>query len=224
MARLKSEAASCGITTLTNRQFRLLNRRNNQIMDMIYKSAKYIVNRCLEDGIGTVVVGYNPGMKQKINIGPVNNQHFTFIPHGKFRHQLQFLCEKHGIKYLEQEESYTSQSSFLDNDPLPVYGMEAGDIRFSGRRVTRGAYYSGNGTMVNADINAAANIIRKSMQGVIPGNMNDKLTSGVMSAPAKIRVVTRKCKPRRKLEESVSLNEMILENMFCQNNPLACLC
>ena len=73
MARLKSEAASCGITTLTNRQFRLLKRRNNQIMDMIYKSAKYIVNRCLEDGIGTVVVGYNPGMKQKINIGPVNN-------------------------------------------------------------------------------------------------------------------------------------------------------
>jgi len=69
--------------------------------------------------------------------------------------------------------------------------------------------------MVNADINAAANIIRKGMQGVICGNMNDKLTSGVMRIPAKIRVVTRKCKPRRKTEKELSRKEINVENMFC---------
>jgi putative transposase len=58
------------------------------------------------------------------------------------------------------EESYTSKASFLDADPLPVYG--AADVPiFSGRRVKRGLYRAADGTPIHADVNGAYNIIRK---------------------------------------------------------------
>ena len=52
---------------------------------------------------------------------------------------------KRGIQVVEQEESYTSKASFLDMDPIPVYGTEeAKTANFSGHRVSRGRYQTGN--------------------------------------------------------------------------------
>jgi len=57
------------------------------------------------------------------------------------------------------EESSTSKASFLDGDPLPVYG--AAEIpTFNGRRVKRGLYRAADGTPLNADVNGAYDIIR----------------------------------------------------------------
>ena len=64
-------------------------------------------------------MGYNKDFKRSVNLGSQNNQNFTQLPFGNLREQLQFLCWKYGIEYLEVEESYTSKSSFLDNDELP---------------------------------------------------------------------------------------------------------
>ena len=58
------------------------------------------------------------------------------------------------------EESYTSQASFIDNDPLPVYGY--GSIKtFNGYRKHRGLYVSRHGGVIHADVNGAYNIMRK---------------------------------------------------------------
>ncbi|GAA0342454.1 hypothetical protein GCM10008931_37260 [Oceanobacillus oncorhynchi subsp. oncorhynchi] len=59
------------------------------------------------------------------------------------------------------EESYTSKASFLDNDEIPVYNSTNKRNVFSGKRVKRGLYLSKNSERINADVNGAANIMRK---------------------------------------------------------------
>ena len=169
----------------THRMDTLTRKRNNRTKDIMRKSARYIVNHCIDNGIGTIVVGYNPDFKRDSDLGRRNNQNFVQISFGDFRQILASLCEQEGILYVEQEESYTSKSSFLDNDPLPKFDVEHPYIKkFSGKRVLRGLYCSADGTCVNADINGAANIIRKSSQNF----RMEGLRSGLLASPQRIRV------------------------------------
>ena len=184
-ARLQSVAMKQGLRT-TNRIDRLTAKRNNQVNDIIKKTARYIINNCLEHQIGTLIVGYNKDFKRSINIGRVNNQNFVQIPLGDLRQQLQFLCWTYNIEYIEQEESYTSKSSFLDNDILPEYKAEQPYLgKFSGKRIHRGLYQSKNGTLINADVNGSANIGRKCKQNFCI----EELSSGLLASPKRIRVV-----------------------------------
>ena len=136
--------------------------RNNRIHDHLMKSARYVANYCLVHQIGTIVMGYNPEGKRGVNMGKRNNQNFTQIPHGQLRQQLENLCERYGLKYVEQEESYTSKASFLDGDGIPVWNSIHQDVTFSGKRIHRGLYRAAQGAIMNADVNGAANILRKS--------------------------------------------------------------
>ena len=136
-------------------------KRNYQIQDGINKSAKLIIDHCLKSTIGTLVIGWNKGFKSHANMGRLNNQKFTQIPLGKLKDRLKQLCDLHGIRYQETEESYTSKASYLDGDSLPVYGQKPEGWKASGKRVERGLYRSANGLIVNADLNGAANIFRK---------------------------------------------------------------
>jgi transposase len=83
------------------------------------------------------------------------------MPLGKLKDRLRQLCELHGIRFQETEEAYTSKASFLDGDSLPKYGEKPDGWKASGKRVKRGLYESGDGSFVNADLNGAANILRK---------------------------------------------------------------
>ena len=184
MARLRSISMKQGIKT-TDRIQKITAKRNNRVNDIMKKTARYIVNYCTENNIGTLVVGYNADFKRNSNIGKVNNQNFVQIPLGNLRQQLQFLCWKYGIEYLEQEESYTSKSSFLDKDVIPEYKPEQPYTgTFSGKRVHRGLYKTKNGTLINADVNGSANIFRKCKQNVD----FDKLCNGLLASPQRIRV------------------------------------
>ena len=149
------------------------------------KSARYIADYCIEKDIGSIYIGYNPEFKRSANLGDSNNQNFVQIPFGQFRQQLSFLCCKYGIDYIEQEESYTSKSSVLDRDQLPVYDpMQQFNGKFSGKRIHRGLYRSKNGTIINADVNGSANILRKGKQ-----NLDfEKLCMGLLASPERIRV------------------------------------
>ena len=169
----------------THRMDALTRKRNNRTKDIMRKSARYIVNHCIDNGIGTIVVGYNPDFKRASTLGRRNNQNFVQISFGDFRQILASLCEQEGILCVEQEESYTSKSSFLDNDPLPKFDVEHPYIKkFSGKQVLRGLYCSADGACVNADINGAANIIRKSSQNF----RMEGLRSGLLASPQRIRV------------------------------------
>lgn len=182
LARLKQIASLQGYRT-THRIQKITDKRNRRVSDYIKKTARYIINHCIEHSIGTIIVGYNLELKQGIRLGKETNQNFVQIPFGDLRQQLEFLCWKYGIEYVEQEESYTSKSSFLDNDVLPVYKAEQPyQGKFSGKRVYRGLYKSKNGTVMNADLNGAANIMRKCKQ-----NLDSKrLYKGLLASPERI--------------------------------------
>jgi IS605 OrfB family transposase len=136
-------------------------KRNHQMRDGVNKAAKLIIDHCLRHGIGTLVIGWNEGFKSNANMGGLNNQKFVQMPLGKLKDRLKQLCDLHGIRFQETEESYTSKASFLDGDSLPVYGQKPDGWKASGKRVKRGLYQSANGSIVNADLNGAANILRK---------------------------------------------------------------
>lgn len=140
---------------------RVTRKRNHQMRDGVNKSAKLIVNHCLKSGIGTLIVGWNEGFKSNSNLGKVNNQKFVQMPLGKLKKRLKELCDLHGIRFAETEEAYTSKASFLDGDSLPKYGEKPSGWKASGKRIKRGLYQSANGMVVNADLNGAANILRK---------------------------------------------------------------
>ena len=117
---------------------------------------------CLKNKVEVIVCGHNKDQKQEINLGSGNNQHFVSIPYTRFFWILTCVAAKAGIPVIETEESYTSKASLIDKDPIPVY--KEGDrleYHFSGKRISRGQYESKEGTILNADVNGAGNIIRK---------------------------------------------------------------
>ena len=147
----------------TNRQKTITRSRNNKVNDYMSKVARKIINYCILNDIGTLVVGYNETFQRNSNIGKANNQTFVNIPYGKLREKLEYLCELNGITYVKQEESYTSKASFWDKDEIPVYNDDNPKVyMFSGIRIHRGMYQCANGKRINADVNGALNILRKS--------------------------------------------------------------
>ncbi len=137
-------------------------KRNRQIRDAVNKAARFVLNWCLTNRIGTVVFGWNQGNKDGISIGKRNNQNFVQVPTARLKNRIAQLCDQYGIQFVETEESYTSKCSFLDHDWLPVYGGEKpASWKPAGKRVRRGLYKAGSGDVVNADCNGAANILRK---------------------------------------------------------------
>ena len=171
----------------TNRMNSITIKRNNQVTDYMHKAARYIINYCVSNDIGTLIIGHNIGQKQNVNMGKINNQHFTQIPFDKLRSYMKYLCEYYGISYIETEESYTSKASFLDGDSIPVYNAAHPFTGvFSGYRVKRGLYRTKNGTLVNADINGACNIAMKGKQNSLSrvGLCSGLLTESSGASPA----------------------------------------
>lgn len=184
LARLKSISMKQGMYS-TKQTVYITDKRNRRITDIMRKSARYVINYCIGHDIGTVVVGYNKDFKKNTNLGNINNQNFVQIPLYYFRQLLSQLCEFYGMTYLEIEESYTSKSSFLDMDELPVWNPEQPYLKsFSGKRVYRGLYVSGSGQFINADVNGACNILRKSRQDFD----FKELCRGLLADPIRIRL------------------------------------
>ncbi len=185
-ARLQSiKDKQCFGRKTTNRQKAIARDRNNKVNDYMAKTARYIINYCISNNIGTLVVGYNETFQRGFNIVKSNNQNFVNIPYGKLRDKLEYLCRLYGIVFVKQEESYTSKASFWDKDNIPVYNNDnPKTYTFSGKRIHRGLYQSANGKTLNADVNGALNIMRKS--NVV--SLNALYTRGEVDTPVRIRV------------------------------------
>ena len=169
----------------TNRQKAIARDRNNKVNDYMSKAARIIINYCITNDIGTLVVGYNETFQRGSNLGKANNQNFVNIPYGKLREKLEYLCELNGMVFVKQEESYTSKASFWDKDNIPVYNADnPQEYAFSGNRIHRGLYKTKNGITFNADVNGALNILRKS--SVV--DLIVLYSRGEVDTPVRIRV------------------------------------
>jgi putative transposase len=147
---------------ITRQMERLTNKRNRQVNHYLHAASKTIIDFLEKEGVGTIIIGKNPLWKQEVNRGRHNNQNFVDIPHTRFIKMITYKASLVGIQVEVQEESYTSKASFLDLDPIPAYKPnDDTEYTFSGKRVKRGLYRANDGTMINADVQGAYNILRK---------------------------------------------------------------
>ena len=185
-AKLQSIKDKQNIKEQTKQQYLISRKRKNRVDDYINKTCKYIINYCLSNDIGNLVIGYNQSFQSKTNLGKKNNQIFTQLPFGKIREKLEYLCKRYNINYILQEESYTSKASFFDNDDLPIYNADNPQTyEFSGKRIKRGLYQTKNNYLFNADCNGALNILRKSK--VV--DLKILYNRGELDTPKRIRIV-----------------------------------
>ena len=154
-------------------------KRNNQIEDYLNKAVSTLIKKCRELEVDEIIIGYNKGLK----IGGIKNkklkgkkkrqanQSFVQIPLSRFKDKLKLKGHENGIYVRIINESYTSKSSFYDNDPI-IKG------HYSGERFIRSLYKTKDGLIVNADINAALNIYKKY---IIKSNSTDNYIDYLMS-------------------------------------------
>jgi putative transposase len=145
----------------SNRLATITETRNRQMRDAVNKAARQVVDHCLENGIGTVVFGWNKGQKDSANMGAKTNQKFVQVPTARLKNRIEQLCEQYGIQFFETEESYTSKASFVDRDELPTFGEKPEGWQAAGHRTKRRLYRTAQNWYINADCNGAANILRK---------------------------------------------------------------
>lgn len=152
-------------------------KRNNKVDDYIQNATKMVIDFCLENNIDTLVCGYNSGWKQETEMGKKNNQKFVDIPYLSIINRLSYKCENVGIKFICTEESYTSGTSFLD-DELPIK-----DNYDKSRRIYRGLFITKKGELINADVNGSYQIMKK----VFPNAFSDGI-EGVGLHPVVVNI------------------------------------
>jgi IS605 OrfB family transposase len=164
----------------------LTERRNRQMRDAVNKAARKVIHHCLKNQICTVIFGWNKGQKDSANMGKSTNQKFVQIPTARLKARIAQLCEQHGIKFVETEESYSSKASFVDKDFLPTFGEKPEGWTASGKRVKRGLYQTAQGWLINADCNGSANIARK--VAIMLGLDLSGIGRGQLSAPLRLKL------------------------------------
>lgn len=134
---------------VTKHMKQLYRKRHNQIMDFFHKVSRFIVNYCLKYDISQVIIGHNQGQKQKNKL-----KKFVQIPIFKLIDVLNYKLREYGIILHCVEESYTSGTSFLDEEQPNKSNYD------KNRRIKRGLFKSGKG-LINGDVNGALQIMRK---------------------------------------------------------------
>lgn len=166
-ARIQSELKTLNKKDWSNRLQRLTNKRNNKIKHLMHVYSKTIINYCIENGIDTIVCGYNKEWKQESEMTKKVNQKFVSIPYEIFISMLEYKSQDNGIKFILHEESYTSGTSFLDNeDPIKTNYNKS-------RRVYRGLFKSNDGILINADVNGSYQIMKKVFPNVFTNGIED---------------------------------------------------
>jgi len=179
-ARLQSEYEKNKLKDKNTKKFiKLSEYRKNYINNYFNQSVNKIVKYCINNDIGTIVIGDFKGMKNEINIGKVNNQNFVSVPFGILKRKLETKCDYYGINYVLQEESYTSKCSSLDLEKIEKHE------EYLGKRIKRGLFRTKKGKLINADVNGACNILRK-YKSKSDGDLSLTDVSGVINHPVRI--------------------------------------
>ena len=134
----------------SKRRKRFSEKYSGLIEDRLHKISRTIVNDLSHRGVSTVIVGKNTGQK-------INNKlkNFVQVPLFRLIEMIKYKAKLAGITFIQVNESYTSGTSFLDNE-LPTK-----EYYNSNRRKFRGLFFSNTLKRINADVNASFQIMKK---------------------------------------------------------------
>ena len=134
----------------SKRRKRYSEKYSGLIEDRLHKISRAIINDLSHRGVSTVIVGKNTGQK-------IGNRlkNFVQVPLFRLINMIKYKAELAGITFIQVNESYTSGTSFLDNE-LPT-----NEYYDKSRRKSRGLFLSGNSRRINADVNASFQIMKK---------------------------------------------------------------
>ena len=178
------------IKRLKNKIKKITKKRNRKIDNFTHQLSRKLINHLSELGIKNIIYGKNVNFKQEINLGKVTNQNFVNIPFNQIIERLRYKALLAGINFMTVEESYTSKTSFLDEEKLHSYKRSCDrapkDYMFLGDRFTRSLFKSKKGYVIHADINASFNIIRK----VTGDNIYEFINMGAIrgSCPKRVKI------------------------------------
>ena len=114
-------------------------------------------------------------------VGQRTNQTFAFLPDARFVEMLHYKAELVGIQVMLTEESYTSECSCLDGEPL------AHQEQCAGGRVKRRPFLSATGKRLNADVNGAYNTLVQ----VVPNAVRNG-REGAVVHPVRLHLANRR--------------------------------
>ena len=166
---------------LTVQERKLFLKRNRKIRNGLHNISRYIVDYAISKKIDTIVIGHNEGWKQSVNMGKKNNQNFVQIPFNTLISQLQYKAEEKGIAVIVIDEAYTSKCSFLDNETIEHHDT------YMGNRISRGLFRTSTRKIINADLNASYNMIRKAFPNAF-SNMKADRIQGIGLCPRSLSI------------------------------------
>ena len=178
-ARLQSNLDSPRVTKKIRK---IWTKRNLKMDYYLHCTSKSIIEELVSNQIGTLIIGWNEGFKNSINIGKINNQKFVNIPHKKLIEQLKYKGLLKGIEVKLTEESYTSKCSAVDLESIKKQD------NYLGKRIKRGLFKTSEGKLINADLNGSLNIGRK----VVGNDFLISSHSGSVVQPLRIRPYKQK--------------------------------
>ena len=134
----------------SKRRKRYSEKYSGLVEDRLHKISRAIINDLSHRGVSTVIVGKNTGQK-------INNKlkNFVQVPLFRLINMIKYKAELAGITFIQVNESYTSGTSFLDNE-LPTK-----EFYDKSRRKYRGLFLSNDSKRINADVNASFQIMKK---------------------------------------------------------------
>jgi len=138
--------------------------------------------------VQALVLGQNKGWKDGMNMGRTQNRRFGRLPIARLIELIRYKAEALGLVVVTTEESYTSKTSFVNNEPLktyqklpkqkkttqptpsntsPPFPPEPEPTTPMGKRLKHerhtfvNHHQTGRWAQVHADVNAAFNMLRK---------------------------------------------------------------
>ena len=134
----------------SKRRKRYSEKYSGLVEDRLHKISRAIINDLSHRGVSTVIVGKNTGQK-------IGNRlkNFVQVPLFRLIEMIKYKAELAGITFIQVNESYTSGTSFLDNE------LPAKEHYDKSRRNYRGLFISNDSRRINADVNASFQIMKK---------------------------------------------------------------
>ena len=154
---------------ITHRMERMTEKRNNKVKDYLHKASRRIIEFAKTNKVSHIIIGNNKGWKQKVKLGKRTNQTFVSIPYRMLIDMICYKAQLEGHRVSVVKESYTSGTSYLDGEKPEKIFYDAA------RRIKRGMFKSNSGILINADVNAAYQIIKAGGYQELPVKEKEKV-------------------------------------------------